>query len=77
MNKNWKLGDDVHEQDNLLDGFTFEQLVVALVCNEPVINAGSVVKVVNEIARQQLEDMYELVEHNMGEIIEAALDRRN
>ena len=77
MDRNWKLGDDVHEQDQLLDGFTYDTIITMLVCNEPVIDSNAVMKSVKELLELQLQDMYFLVENNMSEIIRAALDRRN
>ena len=77
MDRNWKLGDDVHEQDSLLDGFTFDTIITMLVCNEPVIDSGAVIKSIKELLEMQLEDMWSLVDNNMDEIIKAAQDRRN
>ena len=31
--KRWKLGDDVSAEDNILDGFTFKGLILAVHCN--------------------------------------------
>ena len=31
--KRWKLGDDVSAEDNILDGFTFKDLILAVHCN--------------------------------------------
>lgn len=70
MDREWKLGDDLHEQDNLLDGFTFDDLITALHCNEPVVNATVVKRTVKEILEQHLEDLNYLIDNNMDEIIQ-------
>ena len=31
--KRWKLGDDVSAEDNILDGFTFKDLILAVHCS--------------------------------------------
>ena len=33
MDQNWKLGDDMVVSDNLLDGITFEDLILTVHCN--------------------------------------------
>ena len=72
MDKSWKLGVDVHEKDNILDGFTFEDIIIALHCNEPSINEATVRKTVKLIMEQRLQDMNILIDINMNEIIKRA-----
>ena len=47
MEREYKLGKDLHMKDALMSGFTFEDLVVTLQSNEPDINDGIVRKVAN------------------------------
>ena len=70
----WKLGMGAHEKDGLLQGFTFEDLITAIHCNEPVKDEAAVRKVVAELLEEQITNMYELLEYNMDEIIERASD---
>ena len=77
MERNWKLGDDIHKQDNLLDGFTFQDIITALHCNEPVIDVKAVMKTVKTIMEQRLEDYEYLLNNNMVEIIERAMKGRD
>ena len=72
MERAWKLGADVHENDNLMDGFTYEDIITALHCAEPVIDEAAVRRTVNEIYRQNITNMYELLEINIKEIIKLA-----
>jgi hypothetical protein len=72
MNKEWKLGVDLYKNDNLLDPLTFEQVVVALYCNEKHINKRTAQKVVNEIIKQRMEDVRNLLKINLDKIVEMA-----
>ena len=72
MEKVWKLGIDLNECDNLLDGFTFEQVITALYCGEKIIDKKSVKRVIKEILESQLQDLNCLLENNMNEIIKRA-----
>jgi hypothetical protein len=71
------LGKDVHEKDNLLDGFTFEGIITALHCGEPVINEKVVRKVVLDNLHRCIQDLNHLVDINMDEIIKRALAGRD
>jgi hypothetical protein len=75
--RQWKLGVDLHEDDNLLDGFTFTTIIDAVRCNEPIINEATVRKTINEVLEQQLEDLRDLTNSNINEIIKRALQGRN
>lgn len=75
--KQWRLNSDLHEEDNLLDGFTFEQVITALRCNEKTIDEKAVKKVVKEILDSQMEDLQFLLENNMDLIIQKAKQNRN
>ena len=52
--KRWKLGDDVSADDNILDGFTFRDLILAVHCNCENITPESVLGgLVNHLKRRQ------------------------
>jgi len=73
MEREYKLGKDLHMKDALMSGFTFEDLVVTLQSNEPDINDGIVRKVANEMVAAALYDFNYLMEINMGVIIDRVL----
>ena len=77
MESEWKLGVDLSVQDNLLDGFTFDDLILAVQCNCRKITPASVYAEVAEIMAQRKQDMVFLVNNNMNEIIAAAKSGRN
>lgn len=69
MNRSWKLGDDLNIADNLLDGITFNDLIVAVHCNCREITPEAVQKELDEIMDGRLADMRFLLENNMKAII--------
>lgn len=70
--KQWKLGDDLSTCDSLLDGLTFDDLILAVHCNCQVIDRKAVLKTVREMIDNRLEDTYFLVERNMYTIMAEA-----
>lgn len=68
----WKLGKDLSGEDNILDGVTFYDLILAVHCNCDTINEESVRKTLKEILSQRMQDMTFLIGENMDEIIQAA-----
>lgn len=76
MERQWQLGEDVSEHDNLLDGFTFNQLIVSLHSGSEKVTPAEVRKVVKDMLEIQLEDMWFLVDKNMDEIIKRAMKGR-
>lgn len=77
IEKQWKLNEDMHPQDCILDSVTFQQVIDALHCNERVINENAVWGVVREIMDSRLEDLQYLIENNINEIIAEAKKGRN
>jgi len=77
MGREWELGKDVHEQDNLLDGLTFDCLIVAVSCNCKVIDEDSVRQTVKEMFDANAQDMNDLLDKNIGEIIKRAKKGRD
>ena len=72
MERQWKLGEDIHQRDNIFDPITFEQIITALHCGEKAIDANAVVKVAKEILDSRIEDFHYLLGNNMQEIIAEA-----
>lgn len=77
MERQWKLGVDMHPNDCIFDPITFEQIITALHCNERVIDEHAVLKVIREIVDSRIQDFLYLVTNNIQEIIaEAAKGRK-
>lgn len=75
MERDWKLGKDLYPEDNLLDGITFDDLILAVhQCR--TINQATVHSELNEILAQRRQDMMFLLEKNMDVIIQKALEGR-
>ena len=70
--RNWRLGEDLHTSDNLLDAVTFDELILTVHCNCPVLNPEAVKKSLNEILSIRLQDMAYLLERNIDVIIAEA-----
>jgi len=75
MERNWRLDDDLIASDNVLDGFTFDDLILAVHHNSEV-SPKTVRQSLKDIIEARLEDMYFLVEQNMDIIMERALEGR-
>lgn len=70
--RQWRLGEDLHTSDNLLDAVTFDELILTVRCNCPVLNPEAVKKSLNEILSIRLQDMAYLLERNTDVIIAEA-----
>lgn len=68
----WKLGIDMVTSDNMLDGFTFADVILAVHCNCREITPDQVRKQVYEILAGRLEDLDYLLEKNIEEIMQEA-----
>ena len=68
MEREWKLGEDLYPEDNILDGITFDE------CR--VVNRATVHAELNQILSQKRQDMMFLLEKNMEVIIQKALEGR-
>ena len=76
MERSWTLGDDLITSDNLLDGVTFDDLILAVHCSSREVNRASVHAELSEILADRKQDMMFLVEKNMDAIIRAAKEGR-
>ena len=68
----WKLGGDLIASDNLLDGVTFDNLILAVHHNCRVITPKTVRKELRDILASRRQDMDYLLEKNMTAIIKEA-----
>ena len=67
--RDWKLGEDLITSDNLLDGITFDDLILAVHCNCREITPAAVMREFKEIMASRMQDTEFLLEQNMDEII--------
>lgn len=72
MEKKWKLGDDLDRYDDLLYGFTFDDLILAVHCNCRKITPEAVLREAREILDSRMQDYRFLLENNLDAIIEEA-----
>lgn len=70
--RKWRLGEDLFTSDNLLDGISFNEIILQVHCNCRCINPKTVTKEVKDLLDQRLEDMQELLKRNMDVIITEA-----
>lgn len=76
MEREWKLGVDLSTQDSLLDGLTFDDLVLAVHCNCRTVTPAGVRKQLKKILDSRVQDMNFLMEKNMEAIMAAAMKGR-
>ena len=75
--KHWRLGDDLSTYESILDGVTFDDLILAVHCGvkKNEITPDTVRHVLRkEILESRMQDMWFLVEKNMGKIIKYSRD---
>lgn len=72
IERQWKLGDDLSVDSSLLDGFTFDDVILAVHCNCRSITPNEVRKTAKEIIDQRMQDFEFLLDNNMEEIMSAA-----
>ena len=75
MERQWRLGDDLISQDNLLDGFTFDDVILAL-HHKRKIDEKAAMEVLKDILEGRLTDMKFLFEKNLDTIIAKAKEGR-
>jgi len=68
----WKLGEDLVTNDNLLDGLTFDDLILAVHHNCRIITPEAVRAELDEILAGRKQDMMFLLEQNMDAIMAEA-----
>lgn len=74
MEREWKLGEDLVVQDNILDGITFEELITTIHCNirKDEIGPYSICEQLGEIIKLRITDAFELLKINAEDIIRLA-----
>ena len=74
MEREWKLGEDLVVQDNILDGITFEELITTIHCNirKDEIGPYSICEQLGEIIKLRITDAFELLKINPEDIIRLA-----
>lgn len=75
--RKWILGDDLAASDNLLDGITFDDVILAVHCNCKTIDRNAIRTQVQEILSQRLEDMNYLLDRNIDKLVKIVKDGRN
>ena len=75
--RQWKLGEDLFPEDNMLDGFSFEDMIVLVKCNCEELTPANARKELEQMLASKLEDMYFLFDKNIDKILEIARSRRN
>lgn len=72
MERNWKLNDDLITSDSLLDGITFDDVILAVHCNCRHITSDAVRRTAKEILDGRMQDYRYLLENNIEEIMAEA-----
>ena len=72
MEREWRLGEDLSTCDNLLDGVTFDDLILAVHCNCRTITPEAVLSELKAILEQRRQDMLHLQVNNRERIMEEA-----
>lgn len=75
--RQWKLGEDLFPEDNMLDGFSFEDMIVLVKCNCEDLTPANARKELEQMLASRLEDMYFLFDKNIDKILEIARSRRS
>ena len=76
FNSEWKLGRDLISSDSLLDGITFNDVILAL-HTESTVNEFTARRVLREILEIRMQDMNYLFENNVDQIVELAMKGRS
>ncbi len=74
--RQWLLGEDLAEQDDILDPITFDEVIMSLHANGGEISEKSVKKLMKEIVDIRMQDAMFLLNKNMATIIDRALGDR-
>ncbi len=70
--REWKLGEDLVTSDNLLDGLTFDDLILAVHCNCRSITPSAVLTELKDMIEGRYQDMMCLLKKNMDAIMTEA-----
>ncbi|WP_304430206.1 hypothetical protein [Faecalibaculum rodentium] len=76
MESKYELGVDLVPSDSLLDGLTFDDLILAVHCNCREVTRAAVHTELSRILASRTQDMSYLLEKNMDAIMAAAMKGR-
>lgn len=76
MGEKWRLGEDLSIKDNMLDGITFEDIILAVHCNCREITPEAIREEVLDFVELRLDDMKCLMEKNLDVIATEAMKGR-
>lgn len=76
MDRAWKLGQDLIPSDNILDGFTFDDIILAVRCNCRTVDRAAVLKTAREILEMRMEDYNYLLRNNLDQIVQIVKDQK-
>lgn len=76
MEREWKVGEDLSVEDNLLDGITFRDVILTVHCNCREITPNAIRKEVLALVELRIDDMKCLLERNIDVIAEKAKEGR-
>lgn len=76
MGEKWRLGEDLSVKDNMLDGITFEDIILVVHCNCREITPETIRKEVLDFVELRLDDMKCLMEKNLDAIAAEAMKGR-
>lgn len=63
--------------DNILDGITFDEIVLMVKCNYEHINELAVLREFENLLKTRIKDAMFLLKNNSSEIVKIAEDMRN
>lgn len=75
--RQWKLNEDMHKSDCVLDPITFEDIILAVHHNSQVPNERAVKQAIKDILEIRMQDFEYIVANNINEIIAEAKKGRN
>lgn len=77
---NWEnvdLKSPYESSQNILDGYSFDILLLEIACNLPVINRETITVQFRESLHAKIESAKEIFENNLDNILKEALEYRN
>ena len=72
LEREWRLGEDLFQDDCVLDPITFDHIILALHAGEKNITAEAARRIFEESVEMNLEDARFILEKNMDEILRRA-----
>lgn len=76
IERQWKLGEDMHPNDNIFDPITLNDIILAAHCNERILDESAIKRVAKEILENRMIDFEYILENNINEIIAEAAKGR-